>query len=132
MADAPLIDPQWMTDPTDQELAVATMRRMRRVLNTCVMQKIAPYGEAFPGSNTTSYNDLLAVIRQQVGTFYHASATNKMGKANDSMAVVDSKARVYGVHGLRVVDISAFPFLPPGQPQATVSIASLGPVFQQR
>jgi choline dehydrogenase len=36
------------------------------------------------------------------------------------MAVVDSKARVYGVKGLRVVDASAFPFLPPGHPQATV------------
>ena len=36
------------------------------------------------------------------------------------MAVVDSQARVMGVSGLRVVDASAFPFLPPGHPQATV------------
>jgi len=46
--------------------------------------------------------------------------TNKMGRANDSMAVVDSKARVFGVKNLRVVDASAMPFLPPGQPQATL------------
>ena len=43
-----------------------------------------------------------------------------MGKADDPMAVVDTKARVFGVQNLRVVDASAFPFLPPGHPQATV------------
>lgn len=43
-----------------------------------------------------------------------------MGRGDETMAVVDSKARVYGVEGLRVVDASAFPFLPPGHPQATV------------
>ena len=48
-----------------------------------------------------------------------------MGLANDSMAVVDSRARVFGVSGLRVVDASAFPFLPPGHPQATVCKSSL-------
>ena len=36
------------------------------------------------------------------------------------MTVVDSKARVVGVHNLRVVDLSAIPFLPPGQPPAQV------------
>ena len=34
--------------------------------------------------------------------------------------VVDSKARVIGVKGLRVVDVSAFALLPPGHPQSTV------------
>ncbi|KAF7192343.1 Patulin synthase [Pseudocercospora fuligena] len=120
MADKPLIDPQWMTNTTDQELAVAAIRRMRQILNTSVMKEIAPYGEAFPGANVTSYEDLLNVVRMQTGTFYHACCTNKMGKADDGMAVVDSRSRVYGVHNLRVADISAFPFLPPGQPQATV------------
>jgi choline dehydrogenase-like flavoprotein len=35
------------------------------------------------------------------------------------MAVVDSRARVFGVNRLRVVDASAIPFLPPGHPQST-------------
>lgn len=43
-----------------------------------------------------------------------------MGTSDDPMAVVDSKARVFGVQGLRVVDASSFPFLPPGHPQSTV------------
>lgn len=43
-----------------------------------------------------------------------------MGKSNDSMAVVDTKGRVFGTTGLRVVDSSALPFLPPGHPQAVI------------
>jgi len=48
-----------------------------------------------------------------------------MGVASDSMAVVDSHARVFGVQGLRVVDASAFPLLPPGHPQSTICEFSL-------
>ncbi|KAK5123338.1 hypothetical protein LTR85_002769 [Meristemomyces frigidus] len=119
MADAPIINPNWMTDPTDQELAVASFQRQREFLNTTALRSISPDGEAYPGADVTSYDDLLAVIQQQTSTFAHAAVTCKMGMANDSMAVVDSKARVFGVRNLRVVDISAMPFLPPGQPQAT-------------
>ena len=38
------------------------------------------------------------------------------------MAVVDSKARVFGVHGLSVVDASTFPVIPLEHPQSTVYI----------
>jgi hypothetical protein len=43
-----------------------------------------------------------------------------MGKRSDPKSVVDSKARVIGVGGLRVVDASSFPLLPPGHPSATI------------
>ena len=43
-----------------------------------------------------------------------------MGLKNDSKAVVDAQGRVYGVRGLRIVDASIIPLLPPGHPQATV------------
>jgi choline dehydrogenase len=43
-----------------------------------------------------------------------------MGKKGDRMAVVDSKARVFGVNGLRVVDNSAIPISIPGHPSGTV------------
>ena len=36
------------------------------------------------------------------------------------MAVVDSKGRVFGVNGLRVVDVSVIPFALPAHPQATL------------
>jgi choline dehydrogenase len=43
-----------------------------------------------------------------------------MGPSTDPMAVLDSKARVYGVSNLRVVDSSSFPTLPPGHPMSTI------------
>jgi choline dehydrogenase len=51
---------------------------------------------------------------------WHASCTCKMGVESDDMAVVDSHAQVFSVEGVRVVDASAFPFLPPGHPQSTI------------
>ncbi|KAI1428609.1 GMC oxidoreductase [Xylaria sp. FL1777] len=43
---------------------------------------------------------------------HHPTSTNRIGAANDSMAVLDSKFRVRGVAGLRVVDASAFARIP--------------------
>jgi choline dehydrogenase len=43
---------------------------------------------------------------------HHASCTNKIGAATDAMAVLDSRFRVRGTKGLRVVDASVFPKIP--------------------
>ncbi|KFZ07974.1 hypothetical protein V501_06148 [Pseudogymnoascus sp. VKM F-4519 (FW-2642)] len=71
-----------------------------------------------PGVQTDA--QILEAIKGTLQTVWHASSTCKMGPSADSMAVVDSHARVYGVKGVRVVDASAFPFLPPGHPRSTI------------
>jgi choline dehydrogenase len=43
---------------------------------------------------------------------HHASCTNKIGADNDPEAVLDSRFRVRGTQGLRVVDASVFPRIP--------------------
>lgn len=43
-----------------------------------------------------------------------------MGVRDDPVSVLDSRARVYGVDGLRVVDAGSFPLLPPGHPQSCI------------
>lgn len=43
---------------------------------------------------------------------HHASCTCAIGHRDDEMAVVDSRFRVIGVSGLRVVDASVFPRIP--------------------
>ncbi|TKA73539.1 hypothetical protein B0A49_07711 [Cryomyces minteri] len=116
----PVVSPNWLTDPRDREVLIAAFRRARQVWATKSIQGVITGPEAYPGANVTSDSDLLAAIRQSAQTIWHASATNKMGMVNDSMAVVDSRARVIGVNKLRVVNASAFPFLPPGQPQSMV------------
>lgn len=57
--------------------------------------------------------------KKSLQTVWHASCTCKMGKESDEMAVLDERCRVRGVQGLRVVDVSSFPFLPPSHPQST-------------
>ena len=84
------------------------------------MRDITIGSEYLPGSNITSDSDIINYIRGVLRPIFHASSTCAMGKAGDRMAVIDSRARVFGVQGLRVVDISSFPFLVPGHPQATI------------
>ena len=43
---------------------------------------------------------------------HHASCTNKIGADSDAMGVLDSRFRVRGAQGLRVVDASVFPRIP--------------------
>ncbi|KAL8989660.1 MAG: hypothetical protein Q9177_001502 [Variospora cf. flavescens] len=116
----PIISPNWLLDPRDQEVAVAGFKRARQIFQTKSIRPILLGEENFPGTNVTSDEDILAVIRQSATSINHAAGTCAMGKAGDRHAVVDARARVIGVQGLRVVDASAFPFLPPGHPQATV------------
>jgi len=47
---------------------------------------------------------------------HHVVGTCKIGQAHDPLAVVDSKFRVHGTTGLRVVDASIFPISPGGFP----------------
>lgn len=50
-------------------------------------------------------------VRHFSTTLYHPSGTAKMGPKSDKEAVVDSKLRVYGIEGLRIVDASIMPKL---------------------
>jgi choline dehydrogenase len=68
--------------------------------------------------------EILEAIRKSVMTIFHAACTCKMGSSDDPMAVVDNKARVFGVSRLRMVDASAFAILPPGHPQSTCCMLS--------
>ncbi|KAF7557581.1 hypothetical protein G7Z17_g624 [Cylindrodendrum hubeiense] len=118
-SDLPLINPNFLGDKGDREVAIALYRRLREIARADPMKGIVG-DEAYPGSEHQTDEEILAVLRDGLMTVWHAACTCKMGKPNDKMAVIDSKARVYGVKGLRVVDASAFPILIPGHPQGTV------------
>ncbi|CZT43416.1 related to choline dehydrogenase [Rhynchosporium secalis] len=120
MEDAPVINTGWLTSPTDLEMAVIAIKRTRDFWATNAMKGVIIGDELIPGKNVSTDAQLLEWVKKNVQTVYHASCTCKMGKVEDPMAVVDSKARVIGLHNLRVVDAAAFPFLPPGHPQSTV------------
>lgn len=114
--DLPIIDPGWLRDEADYEVAVEAYRRGRKAWQA-IPDGIRIGEEVAPGMNITSDAQLLEYIKQNIGTIHHASSSCAMGKQDNPMAVVDSKARVFGVQRLRVVDSSSFPFTPPGHTQ---------------
>lgn len=127
----PAINPNWLSDPVDQEVSVAWFRRMREIFKTAVVEgQLAEAGvEKYPGLETDSYEEVLNHVRNSAMTVWHAASTCRMGKSTqkngvperiNDMDVIDSEAKVFGVDGLRVVDASSFPFLPPGHPQSTI------------
>lgn len=120
-SDPPVIDPNWMTDPIDAEIAIAGYKRVRQVFKTKALKSILDDDvEYYPGPGVETDEQILEQIRQSLVPVFHASTTCRMGKIDDPDAVVDSKAKVIGVKGLRVVDASSFALLPPGHPQSTV------------
>ena len=119
-ADSAVINPNWLTDRADMDVAVAGFKRMREFWRTQSMRSFALGDEAFPGVSVQSDAQIEDIIKKSMNTIYHAACTCSMGRLNDTNAVVDTKSRVIGVQGLRVVDASTFPVLPPGHPQATV------------
>ena len=127
MADLPVINPNWLNTETDQQLAIAAYKRIREAFRSQAIAPVIVGDEYYPGIQLGTDGEILDTIKDSLMTFSHASCTCKMGTRDDAMAVVDSRARVYGVQSLRVVDASSFPFLPPGHPQATVCETSPPP-----
>lgn len=67
--------------------------------------------EIYPGNTVMTDAELRDFsIKECWG--HHASCSNKMGTAKDSMAVLDSKLKVNGTSNLRVIDASSFPKIP--------------------
>ena len=64
-------------------------------------------------------DDELARLAGDIGTtIFHPVGTCKMGRADDPMAVVDSRLRVHGVAALRVADASVMPTITSGNTNA--------------
>lgn len=64
--------------------------------------------ELRPGPEVKSDDDLIHDFKQRSGTCYHVCGTARMSD-DPARSVVNSKLKVHGVQGLRVVDASVFP-----------------------
>lgn len=97
MRDAPLINGNYLSNPSDVEVLIAIFKRLRAVLTS---QDIAPAligQEIAPGPSVQTDAQILAYIKKLGNPLFHAFASNKMGVASDPNAVVDNKCRVFGV-----------------------------------
>ncbi|KAI0529975.1 GMC oxidoreductase [Xylaria digitata] len=117
----PALDPGFLTNAVDIEVAVTGFKRARAFWATQALRGYANATEAYPGAHVSSDHEIADSIRRNFQTIFHGSSTCAMGVDGDPRAVVDTAGRVRGgVSGLRVVDASIFPFLPPGHPQSII------------
>jgi choline dehydrogenase len=100
MQDPPHINPNWLSSPTGLEVVLQSLKRARTILSSSVLAPILIGNETLPGTGVQSDEQLIEYIRDNVFMNWHAAATCTKGRKNDSMAVVDSKARVMVVEGL--------------------------------
>jgi choline dehydrogenase-like flavoprotein len=109
------IKPNWLTDPEDQQLAIATVRYLRSFAEQPALRRYVA-AELVPGAQCQSDADILDAFTRLSTSGLHGTGTCRMG--GDADAVVDARLRVNGVSGLRVVDCSVMPGLISGNTNA--------------
>ncbi len=114
---APLVNPNILVEPED---SAPLLRGLDLARQLCDTPAFAPYKarEVRPGRNARSHAELMAYLRQVVGTVHHPVGSCRMGI--DADAVVDPALRVRGINALRVVDAAIFPGIVGGNTNAPV------------
>lgn len=122
----PAIAPCYLSHDEDRRVAAASLRLTRRIAS---QPTLAPYRpeEYLPGPRYESDEDLARAAGDIGTTIFHPVGTCRMGRADDPEAVVDSRLRLRGVEGLRVVDASVMPTITSGNTSSpTIMIAERG------
>ncbi len=121
----PRIVPNYLSTERDVAQALASARMLRALAATRPLRDIID-AEILPGPGCRSDDALLQDFRARADTIFHPVGTCAMG-ADASSSVVDSRLRVHGVAGLRVIDASVFPRITSGNTNApTVMVAEKG------
>jgi choline dehydrogenase-like flavoprotein len=112
-AAAPAIQPNYLSTPEDEGVAVDALRLVRRIVAQAPLQRFRPQ-ELKPGEGVVSDEAMLESARRLGTTIFHPVGTAKMGLASDAGAVVDARLRVFGVDRLRIADASVMPAITSG------------------
>ncbi|MEG0201159.1 MAG: GMC family oxidoreductase N-terminal domain-containing protein, partial [Comamonas sp.] len=110
---APAIAPNYLSTPEDRQVAADSLRVTRRIVAQPALARYAPE-EWKPGLQYQSDEELARLAGDIATTIFHPVGTTKMGRIDDPMAVLDSRFKVRGVQGLRVVDAGAMPRITSG------------------
>jgi choline dehydrogenase len=121
--DAPAIAPNYLSTDADRRVASESLRLTRLIAAQPAMARYAPR-ELKPGVQYQSDDELWRLAGDIGTTIFHPVGTCRMGRDGDPQAVLDSRLRVRGVHGLVVADASAMPTITSGNTNApTLMIA---------
>jgi choline dehydrogenase len=121
--DPPAIAPNYLSTDEDRRIAAQSLRVTRHIVAQPALAKFQPE-EWKPGPSYQTDEDLARLAGDIGTTIFHPVGTCKMGAAHDDLAVVDTRLRVRGVAGLRVVDASVMPTITSGNTNApTLMIA---------
>jgi choline dehydrogenase-like flavoprotein len=112
---APTVDPNYLAEKVDMDISVKGIQLIRQVMAAPALRELLRE-EDMPGSHIQSEKEILDYILQWGKTDYHPVGTCKMGNGAD--AVVNSRLKVHGIRGLRVIDSSIMPAIISGNTQA--------------
>lgn len=127
--DPPEINFRFFEERGDEDLgeildAVKLLRESWQVAG----DEVLPYNEKSPcpgtGAGNCTDEAQMTRIKEQAYS-HHATSSCAIGADGDERAVLDSKFRVRGVEGLRVVDASAWPRVPGAFPVLPTAMLSL-------
>ncbi|WP_158774109.1 GMC family oxidoreductase [Cobetia sp. L2A1] len=110
---APAIAPNYLSTKEDRKVAADSLRVTRRIAGQPAFARYQPE-EVKPGIEYQSDAELATLAGDIGTTIFHPVGTTRMGRADDPMAVVDSRLRVIGVRGLRVADAGIMPTIVSG------------------
>jgi choline dehydrogenase len=111
----PAIRPNYLSARNDLQVMLAGITIARRIFAAPALARHS-LGETLPGLSTASDAELEQFVRNGGASLYHPVGTCRMGEDPD--AVVDSRLRVRGVEGLRVIDASIMPTITTGNTNA--------------
>ena len=112
-ADPPLIAPNYLSTSQDRDVAARSLRLTRRIVQQPALSRYKPR-EYKPGAEFQTDEELARLAGDIATTIFHPVGTCRMGRDGDDTAVVDSRLRVRGVQGLRVIDASVMPSITSG------------------
>lgn len=121
-ADYPIIDPHYLEHPADIKILsqIALHVQNSLAITAPLSDLLVDNGTALQSEYTKlTAENVESEVKRLLQTEYHPVGTCSM-LPKEKGGVVDSKLKVYGVEGLRIVDASIFPLLPRANMQSLV------------
>jgi choline dehydrogenase len=111
----PIIRPNYLSAENDSHVLFSGIQQTKSILEAPALAKVS-LGQTVPTRDINTVEDAKQWAKDEGATIYHPVGTCKMGE--DAMSVVDSRLRVHGFEGLRVVDASVMPTVTTGNTNA--------------